>query len=384
MLLAMLLREHSVKIGHCWIPNQLQSQIHSRLPLTGRRSHWLQHGCTIFLNSLVSGNALSGPSAMWSANREIITTCSRFTSHFAERLGRHFQKRRRKNGSSRRFAMKAKQSAPVSDSQINVKRNPVDRTQLEIVVEACNSNIDRLSFSQKSERFLNAVRKFLQQCQHITSQIWIGFCGALSFWRVFDQRMEILHQKVEELQKELHLLRNNSLLHPEPRCSGCNCTTSMQHHQHSPVAQPTALLPSPPPPPPPLPPPSQVPQRLPLVPKCRTSHSALQAKADQRVAITLKDLQAVQLRKVTATNKILKSPYGKRAPLVTLVDLQKVSLRRVRCSLPSPKRLSPGRSPRKSPIKLHVNPQKLKISTPTNKPLCNKENVERSVRTLVQ
>ncbi|MCJ8742407.1 hypothetical protein PDJAM_G00081810 [Pangasius djambal] len=234
---------------------------------------------------------------------------------------------------------------PVSDCPVNVKKNPADRTQVELVAETCNKNNDRLSFSPGSGRLLNAVGTVMQQCQHRISQVWTGFCSVLFFWRVYAQRVEILHEKVEELQKELQLLRTNTLLPPEPRCSSCHGTTVMHHHQHTSVAPPIALLPSPPlpPPPPPPPPPIQVPQRLPLVPKSRTSHSSLQEKVDRHVAVTLKDLQAVQLRKVTTNNKVQMSPNGKRAPLVTLADLQKVHLRRVHCNFPSTKRRSPGR-----------------------------------------
>ncbi|XP_017344008.1 proline-rich protein 11 isoform X3 [Ictalurus punctatus] len=261
------------------------------------------------------------------------------------RLSRHFQKRRKKNGSSRRLAMKAKQSlTPSCDSQVNVKKNSVDRTKVELVVKTCNKNTERLSFSLRNGRLLNTVWKVMQQCQHRISQIWTGFCSVLFFWRFHAQRVEILHQKVEELQKELQLLRTNALLSPESRCSGCHGTT---------VAPPIALLPSPPlppPPPPPPPPPAiQVPQRLPLVSKSRTSHSSLQM-----------------------------SPDGKRAPMVTLADLQKVSLRRVQCSFPSTKRRSPGRSSSKSPMKLRFQLRKIPIDrAPSDTPLCNKENVEK-------
>ncbi|XP_060765030.1 proline-rich protein 11 isoform X2 [Neoarius graeffei] len=298
-------------------------------------------------------------------------------------LNRHFQKRRKKNGSSRRLAMKAKQLlTPASDSQGNVKKKPVDRTQVDLAIETCNKSTERLSFSQRNGRLLDAVGKVMQQCQYRVSQIWTGFCSVLFFWRVYAQRVEILHQKVEKLQKELQLLRNNALLPPEQRCCSCHGTAVIHHHQHSSVAPPIALLPSPPlpPPPPPLPPPPppiQVPQRLPLVPKSRTSHSSLQENVDRRVAVTLKDLQAVQLRKVTANNKVW-SPDGNRAPLITLADLQKVRLRHVQCSFPSPKRHSPGRSSSKSPMKLRLQLRKVQVDrTPSGTPLCNKENVEK-------
>ncbi|KAG7322450.1 hypothetical protein KOW79_013796 [Hemibagrus wyckioides] len=293
------------------------------------------------------------------------------------RLSKHFQKSRKKNGSSRSLAMKAKKSlTSASDGQVNSNK--------ELVVETCNKNTERLYSSPRSATaLLNAVGKFMQQCQHRISQMLPGFCSVLFFWRVYAQRVEILHQKVEELQKELQLLRNNALLPPEPRCSGCHGTTFMHHHQHSSVAlhpsQQPPLCPPPPPPPPPLPPPIPVPQRLPFVPKRRTSHSSLQDKVDRHVTVTLKDLQAVKLRKVTANNKVWISPDGKRAPLVTLSDLQKVRLRRVQCSTLSAKRRSSGRSPSKSPMKLHLQLRKVHIDrTPSDTPLSeNKENVEK-------
>ncbi|KAK3521933.1 hypothetical protein QTP70_020041 [Hemibagrus guttatus] len=240
--------------------------------------------------------------------------------------------------------MKAKKSlTSVSDSQVNSNKD--------LAVETCNTNTERLYSSSRSASLLNAVGKFLQQCQLRISQILPGFCSVLLFWRVYAQRVEILHQKVDELQKELQLLRSNALLPPESRCSGCHGTTFMHHHQQSsaalhrspqPPPPPIICPPAPPPPPPPLPP-IPVPQRLPLVPKHRTNHSSLQDKIDRHVTVTLKDLQAVKLRKVAANNKVWISPAEKQTPLVTLSDLQKVRLRRVQCSVLSPKRRSSGR-----------------------------------------
>ncbi|KAM9456237.1 uncharacterized protein prr11 [Clarias gariepinus] len=289
------------------------------------------------------------------------------------RLSRHFQTRRKKNGSSRRFALKAKQAlTPVSGSQAN-------GAHVELAVEKYQKS-EKLSISLRSGRLFNVVGNILQPCRHIINHIWTGFCNVLFFWRVYAQRVEILHQKVEELQNELQLLRNNALLPPVPGCSDHQSTTVIHHHQHRSVAPPIALLPPPPPPPPPPPlppPPTQVPKRLPLMPKNSNSHSSLQEKVERHVVVTLKDLQKVQLRKVTANTRISISPDGKRTPLITLAELQKVRLRRVQCSFPSPKKISQSRSPRRSPMKLLSQLRKLQTDRILSEAsLCNKENVE--------
>ncbi|XP_062870657.1 proline-rich protein 11 [Trichomycterus rosablanca] len=184
---------------------------------------------------------------------------------------------------------------------------------------------------------------------------------------------------MEELQSELRLLRSNGLM---PQGCKCNCGQSddvkPQQHQLSSVAPP--LLPPPPPPPPPLPlPPTpsaptiKAPEK-PSIPKKRTQ-STLQEKQDGCAVVTLKDLQAVQLRKVSAHKKI-RSPDGTRSPLITLADLQKVRLRRTQFSITTPTRRSLSLSRTPSPVKLHLQLRKVhSVRRSGNTPLCNKENV---------
>uniref|UniRef100_A0A671RZW6 Proline rich 11 n=1 Tax=Sinocyclocheilus anshuiensis TaxID=1608454 RepID=A0A671RZW6_9TELE len=129
-----------------------------------------------------------------------------------------------------------------------------------------------------------------------------GLLNVFFFWRGYSERVESLHLKVEELQREIALL-----------------------------------------------------------------HSTLKEKQNGPVALTLRDLQAVRLRKV--------SPKRRRSPLVTLADLQKVSLRRSNSDLPLKSRSSLGRTPTKNPMNLRVQLRKVNLMrSPGGTPLFNKEN----------
>ncbi|RXN20508.1 proline-rich 11-like protein [Labeo rohita] len=128
----------------------------------------------------------------------------------------------------------------------------------------------------------------MQHCRKTINQTCSGLLSVFLFWRGYSERVESLHQKVEELQREIALL-----------------------------------------------------------------HSTMKQKQNAPVAVTLRDLQAVRLRKVG--QKPQKSPDKRRSPLVTLADLQNVRLRRSNSDLPLKSRSSFGRSP-------------------GGTPLCNKEN----------
>ncbi|XP_022537218.1 proline-rich protein 11 isoform X1 [Astyanax mexicanus] len=306
------------------------------------------------------------------------------------RLSRVFQRTRKKSSSSRRWAIKTKKpTTPTSGSPVDTqsKLNLNDKTKVETAV---------VPSGQESGVFLYVLGGIVHQCQHRISQIWSGFWNVFLFWRAYSQRVEILHQKVDSLQRELQLLQSNGVVNG-PRGSCCHCVLSrdspvLQQHQQSSVDPLTALPPPPPPPPPSLPPPppplppaKKTPQKLSLIPKKRTILTAVQEKIDRRVAVTLKDLQAVQLRKVTVNRKVLVSPEKKQVPLITLADLQKVRLKRTQYRVPSPLRPSLARSPNKSPVKLRAHLKKVHINqTPGRSPLCNKENLEELFRSAIE
>ncbi|KAL7847393.1 hypothetical protein SRHO_G00223730 [Serrasalmus rhombeus] len=296
------------------------------------------------------------------------------------RLSRVFHKRRKKSASSRRWAIRTKK--PMTPVGLQSELNPDGKTEVEPAVEPRDK--DGVTSSRAVVLF-HAVGSVLQRCQHGLTQIWTGFWNVFLFWRAYSQRVELLHQKVEDLQRELHLLQGN-VMHEGPRSSCCHCAPprggpipqqNLQISVHPPAALPLPPPPPPPPPAPPLPPAKKTPQKLSLIPKRRTVLTTLQDKTDRRVAVTLQDLQAVQLRKVSVTRKVRVSPDGRKGPLVTLADLQKVRLKRTQCCLPSPLRPGLTKSPIKSPMKLRVPLKKVHIDrTPGGSPQCNKENVE--------
>uniref|UniRef100_A0AAZ3NZZ1 Proline rich 11 n=1 Tax=Oncorhynchus tshawytscha TaxID=74940 RepID=A0AAZ3NZZ1_ONCTS len=106
------------------------------------------------------------------------------------------------------------------------------------------------------------------------------------------------------------------------------------------------------PPPPPLPPTSNT-FLQPYIPKKRVASNTQQEKQDILVAVTLRDLQAVKLRKVIVSSvKSKRTPEKMHAPLVTVADLQNVRLKQSHCQLPPKllKSLSFGRSPGGTPL----------------------------------
>ncbi|XP_029483383.1 proline-rich protein 11-like isoform X3 [Oncorhynchus nerka] len=87
--------------------------------------------------------------------------------------------------------------------------------------------------------------------------------------------------------------------------------------------------------------------------KKRVASNTQQEKQDILVAVTLRDLQAVKLRKVIVSSVKSKRTLEKmHAPLVTVADLQNVRLKQSHCQLPPKllKRLSFGRSPGGTPL----------------------------------
>uniref|UniRef100_W5LZ77 Proline rich 11 n=1 Tax=Lepisosteus oculatus TaxID=7918 RepID=W5LZ77_LEPOC len=231
-------------------------------------------------------------------------------------------------------------------------------------------------------------------------------------WRRYARELHALRLQVEGLREELHPKTANlcSWFENEPFCLmtsskhvsqftlSYNCVQSCRHQQagekadvcscQRPACCPPALLPPalpappPPPPPPPLPPaappqkplhilrkdvPPKPPQQLPVV------------KQEVPAAVTLRDLRAVKLRKVSlpVDAKKVVSPGRQRVPLVTVADLQKVSLRRSHSDQPLKLRISLTRSPTKSPLNLRRQLKKVDIErSPGGTPLYDKENRE--------
>uniref|UniRef100_A0A673JSG9 Proline-rich protein 11-like n=1 Tax=Sinocyclocheilus rhinocerous TaxID=307959 RepID=A0A673JSG9_9TELE len=186
-----------------------------------------------------------------------------------------------------------------------------------------------------------------------------GLLNVFFFWRGYSERVESLHLKVEELQREIALLHSTLKLYREAKTAGgqCDMPDGVQHSTPPPVSLP-----------PPLPPPQIL---LTLAAPKVASIPLKTEKQNGPVALTLRDLQAVRLRKVIVGQKTQR----KRSPLVTLADLQKVSLRRSNSDLPLKSRSSLGRTPTKNPMNLRVQLRKVNLMrSPGGTPLFNKEN----------
>ncbi|XP_015223069.2 proline-rich protein 11 isoform X1 [Lepisosteus oculatus] len=198
-------------------------------------------------------------------------------------------------------------------------------------------------------------------------------------WRRYARELHALRLQVEGLREEMSHWGSTPQQAGE-KADVCSC--------QRPACCPPALLPPalpappPPPPPPPLPPaappqkplhilrkdvPPKPPQQLPVV------------KQEVPAAVTLRDLRAVKLRKVSlpVDAKKVVSPGRQRVPLVTVADLQKVSLRRSHSDQPLKLRISLTRSPTKSPLNLRRQLKKVDIErSPGGTPLYDKENRE--------
>uniref|UniRef100_A0A4W5M2E8 Proline rich 11 n=1 Tax=Hucho hucho TaxID=62062 RepID=A0A4W5M2E8_9TELE len=228
------------------------------------------------------------------------------------------------------------------------------------------------------------------------SQSFAGFLKTFFFWRGYAKKIETLQNQMAEMQREMGALhsalqqRGNTACHchgtvagglvrpmfptPPPLPLGCGSSVG-------PLPALTPPVPAPPPPPPPPPPSTTFLQ--PYVPKKRVASNTQQSskeKQDILVAVTLRDLQTVKLRKVTVSSvKSKRTPEKIRAPLVTVADLQNVRLKRSHCQLPPklPKCLSAGRTPSKTPMSLRTQLKRVQINrSPGGTPLFDKENME--------
>ncbi|TRY94339.1 hypothetical protein DNTS_026336 [Danionella cerebrum] len=212
----------------------------------------------------------------------------------------------------------------------------------------------------------------VRKCRRIIIQTCSGFFNVFLFWRGYAERVESLHQKVEQLQREIVQLRC-TLKPSQEACRRCEPSGGVLHS-----APPVVSVPPLPPPPPPLPPPKILVTpalTLPKCPKKPAQSSSLKEKEERSglAAVTLRDLQAVQLRKVTIGHKTLKSPEKRRSPLITLADLQKVRLRRPSSEVPM--RFRTSRTPTKNSMNLRVPLRRVNLlRSPGGTPLCNKEN----------
>ncbi|XP_056322941.1 proline-rich protein 11 [Danio aesculapii] len=277
-------------------------------------------------------------------------------------LGCAFQRRRKRNGSSRRLAIKSKMAPTAPDPDSKTKVVNMDETSIQTTKQSSPLSITAL---------LSAFRSVVQKCRRTIYQTCREFFNVFLFWRGYAERMESLHQKVDELQRELALLHSTLKLSREVKTSDGQC--EMPDGVRSLVSPP----PPPPPPPPPLPPPQilvTLPPKVASIPKKTAQANSLKEKQNGPVAVTLRDLQAVRLRKVTVGQKTLMSPEKRRSPLVTLADLQKVRLRRSNSDLPLKLRSS-LRTPTKNSMNLRVPLRKVNITrSPGGTPRSNKEN----------
>ncbi|XP_016338555.1 proline-rich protein 11-like [Sinocyclocheilus anshuiensis] len=288
-------------------------------------------------------------------------------------LGRAFQRRRKRNGCSRRWAIKSKM--PPGTPAIPTAPVPDNKSKGDTMEETSVQATKQLSSSLSIGALFSAVGRVMQKCRKTINQICSGLLNVVFIWRGYSERVESLHQKVEELQREIALLHSTLKLYREVKTVGgqCEMPDGVQH----------SLPPPPPPPPPPLPPPQilltlAAPKMASLPPK-PTQTSSLKEKQNGPAAVTLRALQAVRLRKVTAGQKTQVSPERRSSPLVTLADLQKVRLRRFNPDLPLKCRSSlcrtVCRTPTKNPMNLRVQLRKVNLMrSPGGTPLCNNEN----------
>lgn len=294
-------------------------------------------------------------------------------------LGSVFQRRRKKNGSSRRWAIRSKQ--PFRTSVVTPTAPgpvPNNRIKMEIEEASVQEDTKQLSPTRHIGALFFAVRSVMQKFRNIISTTCSGFLNVFLFWRGYAERVESLHRKVEELQREIALLHSSLKLLREAKgaCGTLAIPDGAAHHS-VPTPPPAVSLPPPPPPPPPppLPPTFAVPKVC--VFAKRSAKPPTPKKKDGPVAVTLRDLQTVRLRKVGVSNKTQISPDKRRNPLVTLADLQKVRLRRSHSDVSIRFRSSLGRSPTKGSMNLRVQLRKINMSrSPGGTPLCNKENEE--------
>ncbi|XP_052463876.1 proline-rich protein 11 [Carassius gibelio] len=293
-------------------------------------------------------------------------------------LGDAFLWRRKRKGSSRRWAIKSKK--PLGTPAIPTAPVPDNKTKVDTMEETSVQTTKQLSLTLSIGALFFAFGNVVQKCGKTINQTCFGLLNVFFFWRGYSERLESLHQKVEELQREMALLHSNLKLYREAKTAGgqCEIPDGIQHSTPPPVS----LPPPPPPPPPPLPPPqillTLAAPKVATVPLKTAKTTSVKEKKNGPVALTLQDLQAVRLRKVTVGQKTEVSP-ARRSPLVTLADLQKVCLRRSNSDLPLKSRSNLGRTPTKNPLNLGVRLRKVNLMrSPGGTPLFNKENVMNS------
>uniref|UniRef100_A0A8C7K9C7 Proline rich 11 n=1 Tax=Oncorhynchus kisutch TaxID=8019 RepID=A0A8C7K9C7_ONCKI len=203
--------------------------------------------------------------------------------------------------------------------------------------------------------------------------------------------IETLQNQMAEMQREMGAL--HSAL--QGGKTGCHCHGTVAGSSDCPMFPLTLLplgcgssvdpLPALTPPPPHFPSTSNI-FLQPYIPTKRVASNTQQEKQDILVAVTLRDLQAVKLRKVIVSSvKSKRTPEKMHAPLVTVADLQNVRLKQSHCQLPPKllKRLSFGRTPTKSPMNLRTQLKRIQIDrlcistlNPGGTPLFDKENME--------
>ncbi|XP_016353677.1 proline-rich protein 11-like [Sinocyclocheilus anshuiensis] len=293
-------------------------------------------------------------------------------------LGGAFLRRRKRNGSSRRWTIKSKK--PLGTPAIPTAPVPDNKTKVDTMEETSVQTTKQLSSTLSIGALFSAFGSVVQKCGKTINQTCFGLLNVFFFWRGYSERVESLHLKVEELQREIALLHSTLKLYREAKTAGgqCEMPDGVQHSTPPPVSLP------PPPPPPPLPPPPQIlltlaAPKVASIPLKTAQTTSVKEKQNGPVALTLRDLQAVRLRKVTEGQKTQVSPKRRRSPLVTLADLQKVSLRRSNSDLPLKSRSSLGRTvcrtPTKNPMNLRVQLRKVNLMrSPGGTPLFNKEN----------
>lgn len=236
-----------------------------------------------------------------------------------------------------------------------------------------------------------AFGRFCQMWRNRLNQVFIGIMR-LFFWRSYDQEISDLQKQMIDLQREIVILHSVLKQYRGASESAClgNAADSRPSHplplplslgsgssvDKLPIRAPAPL--PPPPPPPPLPPPSTTVPLL-FIPKKKAALATLQNSKENQdlvLAVTLRDIQSVKLKKITTgnTEKANKSSKQARAPLITVSDLQKVCLRRSH-GLPLKRQISS--TPTKSPLRLRSQLKRVQICrTPGGTPLFDKENIE--------
>lgn len=239
-----------------------------------------------------------------------------------------------------------------------------------------------------------AFDRFCQMWKSRLSQVYIGIISRLFFWRSYDQEINTLQKQMVDLQRQIVTLHSALKQNRGAAESICMCLGNAADSRSShPLPLPLSLgygssvdqLPilalaplPPPPPPPPLPPPSTT-VLQPFIPKKKAALATLQNTKENQdlvLAVTLRDIQSVKLKKVTTGNTEIANESSRqaRAPLITVGDLQKVCLRRSHV-LPLKRQISS--TPTKNPLRLRSQLKRVQICrSPGGTPLFDKENIE--------